>query len=112
MRSAAGELALPPRLGVGEVVEGEDVKAADPLLGSRERGREALDQPVRVEAAGLQKAGHEVAVLAQVAERLTDPDPRRDAEELRARDDARDADENRQACPTRPDIVDPRHGDA
>ena len=51
-------------------------------------------------------------MLAQVPERLTDTDPRRDAQELRARHRPRDADEDRQPCATSPDIVHPAHGHA
>src|SRR4051795_2558396 len=101
--SAACELALPPRLGVGEFVEREDVEAADALLGRGEPGREALDQLVGAEAARLQESRHEVAVLAQVAQRLADPDPRRDAQELRPWDDPRNPHEDRQPRAARPD---------
>src|SRR4051794_35897558 len=94
--SAGGELALPPGLCVGKIVEGEDVEAGDLLVRACERGGEALDQLVRVEATGLDEPRDEVAVTAEKAERLADPDPRRHPEQLRPGNDAGDPDEDRQ----------------
>ena len=79
--------------------------------GPPRRGCEALDQPVGAEAARAEEARDEVVVLAQVAERLADPDLRRDAHQLRPRHDAGDADEDRQLRAPRPDVVHPRDRD-
>ena len=53
-RSAPGELS-DARLGVVDVVEGEDVEAGDLRLRVGQRGAEPVDQPIRAEAAGCRK---------------------------------------------------------
>ncbi len=75
--SSRSEPLLPPRLGVLDVVEREDVEAGH--LPALEDGTEAVDERVGAEPA-RQEASREAAVLPQEAERVADPDPCRDAE--------------------------------
>src|SRR3989442_79670 len=68
---------LPPALGLGELVEREDVEAAD-VAGVAGLRRQALDQVARSIAAAQQQACQHVPVLPQEPCRLADADPRRD----------------------------------
>ena len=86
-----------------------NVKTWKPATFSVEsNGTEAVDQPVWVEAA--HETPGEASVLAQEAQRVTDPDPRRDTEELRARHRTGDADEDGESRPARPHALDPGRG--
>src|SRR3954453_15896192 len=109
--SPGRELPLPPGLCVDEVVEGEDVEAGNLRVRACERGGEAFDQLVRVEATGLDEPRDEVAVTAEKPKRLPDPDPRRHPEQLRPGKDAGNPEENRKPRAAGPDVVDPLNGD-
>src|SRR5262249_34975721 len=90
-----------------ELVEGEDVKAADVQVGPGQSGSDAEDQPIGVEAPRLEHPPEPAGVAAQEPRRLPDPVLRVDAQQLGRVRDPELADVDRQLVASVPDSSDP-----